>query len=103
MNSAQKAILFIGCLIIAFMAVYPPWLYVEPDEAPQPMGYSFIWKPPSQEREAHLNVFGLKIETDLEPLTANKIDVAKLLTQCAAVVAVSAGAALLLRRRPRSA
>jgi len=92
--------MLIGCLVIAAMAIYPPWLLVEPKEAPAPMGYAFIWDPPSKQREAHVDIFGIKIDVDAERVEANKIDFSKLLTQLAAVAVVTGGVVLLLRRKP---
>ncbi len=103
MNQAQKVALLIGCLVISAMAIYPPWLMVEPKEAPYSMGYSFIWNPPTQPRDARLDIFGIKIEMDLEPVAANKIDFSKLFTQFGAVAIVMAGVILLLRRKAMTA
>lgn len=103
MNHAQKIALLIGCLVIAAMAIYPPWLMIEPREAPHPMGYSFIWDPPEQQRDARMDIFGIKIEVDVEPAKANKIDLQKLFTQFAAVAAATGGVLLLLRRRVMTA
>jgi hypothetical protein len=103
MSQAQKVALLIGCLVIAAMALYPPWLMVEPKEPPYSMGYSFIWNPPSQQRDARMDIFGIKINVDLEPVQANKIDFQKLFTQFMAVAIVTGGVVLLLRRKEMTA
>lgn len=89
MNRAQKSVLLIGTVVIAMMGIYPPWIRVEPERAPQPMGYGFLWKPPSEYKAEKANLFGLQLQLDFGPVTANRIDWSRLLTQWATVALVT--------------
>ncbi len=100
MNHAQKTILLIGTIVIGLMGSYPPWLRIEPDKPAHSMGYGFLWTPPTELRAERANLFGIELQLDLGPITANRIDWSRLLTQWATVAVLTAsGIAITTSKR----
>lgn len=98
MHKTQQLIVLIGMALIFLMVIYPPWLYVDDRKVEHPMGYALIWKPPVERQQDTANLFGFKLQLDVQTETANTIDLLRLLMQIAVVCAVTGGAVVLLRR-----
>jgi hypothetical protein len=98
MHKTQQIIVLIGVLLISLMILYPPWVYVDDHQTQHPMGYAPIWKPPIERHQDTAELFGFKLQLNLQTHTANTIDLFRLLVQIAAVCAVTGGATVLLRR-----
>jgi hypothetical protein len=98
MHKTQQIIVLIGILVISLMVLYPPWVYVDHHQTQHPMGYAPIWKPPIERQHDTAELFGIKLQLDLQTHSANTIDLFRLLVQIAGVCAVAGGATVLLRR-----
>jgi hypothetical protein len=102
MNHAQKTILFVGALVIGLMGLYPPWLRIEPDKPAVPMGYGLLWDPPTQMKAERANLFGIELQLDIGPVTGNRIDWSRLLTQWATVGLITASGIAIASTRRKS-
>lgn len=99
MNTSQKAVIVAGIVVLAVMALYPPWQRIDPGEGAKSMGYGALWQPPREDRDATANLFGLQIHMDMEPVTANRVDTGRLATQMLVVALVMFGAIMILKPR----
>ncbi len=98
MIKTRKLIVFVGITIIVIMGIFPPWVYVDESKVEHPMGYGPIWKPPVERHHESAELFGIKLQVNLQSQSANSIDMLKLLMQIAIVCAVTGGALYLLKR-----
>lgn len=100
MNKAQLTAVIMGALVMTLVGLFPPWMIVQAGEPTLKMGYAPLWKPPIQRHVSRADLFGIKIEVDMEPLLANSIDWAQLLAQWASIGAFTFGAVVLLGNQP---
>ncbi len=90
MPKTQQYVLQAGGALIFLMFFYPPWLYVDEHKVGHSMGYSPIWKAPT-EKTTSLTV----------PIqTANNIDFNILFLQGALLCVMAVGACFVLQREP---
>ncbi|MBX9687571.1 MAG: hypothetical protein K2X27_12765 [Candidatus Obscuribacterales bacterium] len=94
MNKRQQLALLIGIAALTLTAIFPPWLHINPGEAPDIMGYGPIWRPPVEKESSSANFLGFSFRFS-KPVEANQLDWARLLAE-EAVVAVVTGAALAI-------
>jgi len=99
MQKTQQLIVIIGIVLIFLMSLYPPWVYVDDDSKTQHhMGYGPIWKPPVDRQRDTAELFGIKLQLNVQTRTANTIDLFRLIMQIAVVFTVAGGSVVLLRR-----
>lgn len=98
MHKPQQIIVLIGFGIILLMGLFPPWSFVDDGKVAHSMGYAPIWKPPINRSHNSAEIFGLKLQLNLQSQTANTIDFSKLIMQIAIVAAVTGGAVMLFKR-----
>jgi hypothetical protein len=97
MQKTQQIIVLIGIALAVAMALFPPWSFVDENKVSQPMGYAPIWKPPVNRHQDSAEIFGIKLNLDLQTQKANSIDLGRLAIQILLVAAVTAGAVVLLK------
>jgi hypothetical protein len=98
MQKTQQIIVMIGVALVVAMALFPPWSFVDENKVAQPMGYAPIWKPPVERHQDSAQIFGIKLNIDVQTQKANTIDLGRLAIQMLLVAAVTAGAVTLLKR-----
>jgi hypothetical protein len=98
MHKTQQLIVVIGFGIIILMGIFPPWSFIDENKVPHSMGYAPIWKPPVNRSQESAEIFGIKLQLNLQSQAANSIDFAKLVMQIAIVALVTGGAVLLFKR-----
>jgi hypothetical protein len=102
MHKIQQLIVVIGFGIIVLMGIFPPWSFVDENKVPHSMGYAPIWKPPVIRSHDSAEIFGLKLQLNLQSQAANSIDFSKLVMQIAIVAMVTGGAVFLFNRASTS-
>lgn len=95
MHKTQQFIIVIGFGIILLMGIFPPWSFVDDSKVSQSMGYAPIWKPPVYRSHSTAELFGLKLQLNLQSQTANAIDFSKLIMQIAIVPCILGSAVLV--------
>lgn len=98
MKSTQQLIVCIGTILAVAMVLYPPWVYVDDSKVQHPMGYAPIWKPPTEREHDTAQLFGIKLQLDVQGQKANAIDLLRLFMQIAVLSAVAGGAVVLSKR-----
>lgn len=98
MHKTQQLIVLTGFGIIVLMGIFPPWSFVDESKVTHFMGYSPIWKPPVNRSHESAEIFGVKLQLNLQSEAANSIDFSKLLMQIAIVAVVTGGASLLSKQ-----
>lgn len=98
MKSTQQFIILIGIILAVGMVLYPPWVYVDESKVQQPMGYAPIWKPPTERHQDSAQLFGIKLQLNVQGQTANSVDLAKLFMQIAILFVFVGGAVMGSKR-----
>lgn len=73
MPKTQQLIVLIGFGIIVLMGIFPPWSFVDQSRAVHSMGYAPIWKPPVHRSQESAEIFGVKLQLNLQSQAANSI------------------------------
>lgn len=102
MMNSKTIVIILGIVIMAGMAISPPWQSIDQDGKAVAMGYSFLWKPPVIQNKATGNLFGIEIDINLKSTRANSIDYGRLLMQEAVAALVVAGIYLLVGKGKKS-
>jgi hypothetical protein len=97
MHKTQQLIVIIGFGIIVLMGIFPPWSFIDGSKVTHSMGYAPIWKPPVNRSHDSAEIFGLKLQLNLQSQAANSIDFSKLIMQIAIAAVVTGGAVALCR------
>jgi hypothetical protein len=98
MNRTQQFVVLVGAIFTMTMIVFPPWLYVDDNQASHPMGYAPIWQPPVVREQENANIFGFKLQLDVQSRKANTIDLLRLAMQIAIIAGLVTGAAVVTRK-----
>jgi hypothetical protein len=98
MHKSQQLIVLIGFGLIVLMGIFPPWSLVDDNKVAHFMGYAPIWKPPVNRSQETAQIFGIKLQLNMQSEAANSIDFAKLILQIAIVAVVTGGTVMLAKR-----